>query len=193
MRTRVPPSPNFAAIEAAAPASAVQRRDIIAHIGNLIFTWSNNESLFIYLLQVLLETDFESAAITFVTLNTTRARLDLIRRLAKTRVRDPDTVSKLERLIERFNECTKLRNELNHSIYELDEVGRITHTNELRFVETKTGVKFAARRPFDAARLKQIDGAVRKLIKLNRDLWAFMPELERKVRGRGQGAAGGKS
>ncbi|MCZ7594112.1 MAG: hypothetical protein M5U16_03750 [Hyphomicrobium sp.] len=174
--------------------SAVQRRDIVAHIGNLIFTWSNNESLFIYLLQVLLDTDFESAAITFVTLNTTRARVDLIRRLAKKRVRDAETIAKLERLIERFNECTKLRNELNHSIYELDENGRITHTNELRFVETKTGVKFAARRPVDAARLKQIDGTVRKLIKLNRDLWAFMPELEKAARaGGGQGSAGGRS
>lgn len=184
MATRVPPSPNFKAMEAVAPSSAAQRHDIVAHVGNLVFTWSNNESLFIYLLQVLLETDFEAAAITFVTLNTTRARLDLVRRLTKLRIRDPEVVQKVEKLIERFNECTKLRNELNHSIYELDASGSITHSSELKVSETKEGLRLASRRPFDAARIRQIEGTVRKLTKLNRDLWAFMPELERAMRRR---------
>ncbi len=178
---RVPPSPNFKAIEAVAPSSAGQRHDIVAHVGNLVFTWANNESLFIYLLQILLETDFEGAAITFVTLNTTRARLDLVRRLTKLRVRDPEVVKKVDKLIERFNECTKLRNELNHSIYEIDAGGSITHSSELKLRETKDGLSLASRRPFDAARIRQIEGTVRKLTKLNRDLWAFMPELERAV------------
>jgi hypothetical protein len=184
MATRIPPSPNFKAMEDAAPSSAGQRHDIVAHVGNLVFTWSNNESLFIYLLQILLETDFEAAAITFVTLNTTRARLDLVRRLTKLRVRDPEIVQKVEKLIERFNDCTKLRNELNHSIYELDASGCITHSSELRVSEAKDGLRLASRRPFDAARIRQIEGTVRKLTKLNRDLWAFMPELERALRKR---------
>lgn len=184
MATRVPPSPNFKAMEAAAPSSAGQRHDIVAHVGNLVFTWSNNESLFIYLLQVLLDTDFEAAAITFITLNTTRARLDLVRRLTKLRVRDPEVVHKVEKLIERFNDCTKLRNELNHSIYELDAAGCITHSSELRVSETKDGLRLASRRPFDAARIRQIEATVRKLTKLNRELWAFMPELERTLRKR---------
>jgi hypothetical protein len=184
MATRVPQSPNFTAIEARAATSAGQRHDIVAHVGNLVFTWSNNESLFIYLLQVLLDTDFEVAAITFVTLNTTRARLDLVRRLTKLRVQDPEVVQKVEKLIERFNDCTKLRNELNHSIYELDATGCITHSSELKVSEAKNGLKLASRRPFDAARIRQIEGTVRKLTKLNRDLWAFLPELERSLRKR---------
>lgn len=184
MATRIPPSPNFKAMEAVAPSSAAQRHDIVAHVGNLVFTWSNNESLFIYLLQVLLETDFEAAAITFVTLNTTRARLDLVRRLTKLRIRDPEVVQKVEKLIERFNECTKLRNELNHSIYELDAGGSITHSSELKVSEAKEGLRLAFRRPFDAARIRQIESTVRKLTKLNRDLWAFIPELERAMRRR---------
>lgn len=182
MANRLPQAPNFTAIEAAASASAGQRHDIVAHVGNLVFTWSNNESLFIYLLQVLLETDFEAAAITFVSLNTSRARLDLVRRLAKARVRDGETIRKLEKLIEQFNDCTKLRNELNHSIYELDSNGRITHSSELRITETKETIKLASRRAFDAARIRQIETTVKKLTKLNRDLWAFIPELERAVR-----------
>jgi hypothetical protein len=191
MPGRLPQPPDFKEIEASAAASAGQRRDIVAHVGNLVFTWSNNESLFIYLLQVLLETDFEAAAITFVTLNTSRARLDLVRRLAKVRVRDGEAIKKLEKLIDRFNEATKLRNELNHSIYELDGTGRITHSSELRITETKEGIRLAARRPFDAARIRQIEAAVKKLSKLNRDLWDFIPELERAVRARKQASKNG--
>jgi hypothetical protein len=184
MSLRLPDQPDFEAMEAKALSSAPQRHDIVAHVGNLVFTWSNNESLFIYLLQVLLETDFEAAAITFVTLNTTRARLDLVRRLAKARIRDKDAVRRLEKLIERFNEATRLRNELNHSIYELDAAGRITHSRELRIAETKDGITLASRRTFDAGRIRQIEGAVKKLTRLNRDLWTFIPELEQAMRAR---------
>ena len=46
------------------------------------------ESLFIYILMLLMETDEATAAIVFATLNTTRARIDLIERLAKIKVGD---------------------------------------------------------------------------------------------------------
>ena len=44
-------------------------------MGHLICSWSNNESLFIYVLMILLRTDEASAAVVFATLNTTRADL----------------------------------------------------------------------------------------------------------------------
>ena len=188
--SKLPRAPNFAAIEATASLTAPQRTEILALIGNLIFTWSNNESMFIYLLMVLLETDFEAAAISFVSLNTTRARLDLIRRLAKARLKDAQTIDKVEKLIERFNDCTKIRNEFNHCIYQLNEKGAITHTNELRLNETRQAVQFAARREFDDKRRREIANTVRKLTTLNRDLWSFLPELEKAVRaGRSKAAA----
>src|ERR1700694_59042 len=80
---QLPPRPDFEAMAAAAPASADRRTLILSLIGNLIVSWSNNESLFIYVLMILLDADQASAAIVFATLNTTRARLDLIQRLAK--------------------------------------------------------------------------------------------------------------
>jgi hypothetical protein len=82
--SQLPPKPDFEALAAAAPASADRRTFILALIGNLIVSWSNNESLFIYVLMILLDTDQSSAAIVFsLRSNTTRARLDLIQRLAK--------------------------------------------------------------------------------------------------------------
>lgn len=181
MSRRLPPPPDFASIDAIAPDTAPQRTRILALIGNLVFTWSNNESMFIYVLMVLLETDFSSAAITFVSLNTTRARLDLIRRLAKSKCTDPEVLRKLEQLMDRFNECTKVRNEFNHCIYQLDGMGRITHTNVLKIVESKRGIRFAEQRSFDEKRVEEISVAIRRLTDLNRELWAFLPDLERSL------------
>jgi hypothetical protein len=168
-------------MEASAPLTADQRTAVLAHVGNLVFTWSNNESMFLYLLQILMRSDFDTAAITFVSLNTTRARLDLVRRLAKSKIPDREMVRKVERLIERFNDCTRVRNEFNHCIYQLNERGEITHTGVLRIVESKDAVQYASVRKLDGDRLREINLTVRRLTKLNRDLWAILPELERAV------------
>jgi len=79
---------------------------------NLICSWSNNESLFIYVPMILLHIDEASAAVVFATGNTTHARLDL-GRLAKIRVGDKALAKNPTSLIERFSESTKVRNELN--------------------------------------------------------------------------------
>ena len=86
-------------------------------IGNLVYCWSNNESLFIYILMLLMESDETSAAVVFGTLNTTRARIDLIERLAKLKIRDQAIEKKLDDIIERFNDTTRIRNEFNHCMY----------------------------------------------------------------------------
>ena len=122
--SKLPPKPDFDVLAAAAPASADRRTFVLALIGNLICSWSNNESLFIYVLMILLRTDEASAAVVFATLNTTRARLDLIQRLAKIRVSDKALVKNLTALIERFSESTKVRNELNHCMFVFDSLGR---------------------------------------------------------------------
>src|SRR5207244_8933653 len=118
--SKLPPKPDFEVLAAAAPASADRRTFVLALVGNLICSWSNNESLFIYVLMILLRTDEASAAVVFATLNTTRARLDLIQRLAKIRVGDKALSKNLTALIERFSESTKVRNELNHCMFIFD-------------------------------------------------------------------------
>ena len=95
--SKLPPKPDFDTLAAAAPASADRRTFVLALMGNLICSWSNNESLFIYVLMILLRTDEAAAAVVFATLNTTRARLDLIQRLAKIRVSDKALVEKSDR------------------------------------------------------------------------------------------------
>ncbi|OKL42607.1 hypothetical protein [Pseudovibrio exalbescens] len=176
--TKLPPTPDFASIEAAADTTSDQRTRFLALIGTLNFSWSNNESLFVYVLMLLLSIDQKSAAIVFFTLNTSRARLDLIGRLSKTNLKDKQVRGELRGLIRQFERITKTRNELNHCMFVLDDHGAITHTHSMRVTETKEQVFLGRVRPVNAARLAELDTTLSKLKSFNRDFWAFLPRLE---------------
>jgi Asp-tRNA(Asn)/Glu-tRNA(Gln) amidotransferase C subunit len=176
--SRLPPKPDFAAIEAAAPKGAGRRTTTLALIGNLVYCWSNNESLFIYILMLLMETDEASAAVVFGTLNTTRARIDLIERLAKLKVTDESVEKTLEDIIDRFNDTTRIRNEFNHCMYVLDEQGEITHTNHMRVQEVRGRLQLGVVRPMDDARIRELQESTRAMTRLNRDIWNFMGVLQ---------------
>ena len=156
---------------------------MLALIGNIVFSWSNNESMFIYILMLLMETNETVAAIVFATLNTSRARLELIQRLARTRVADRTIARELDELIERFNECTRLRNEFNHSMFVVSDSGELTHTQALRIQERRGRLAFGMRRSLDEKRLSEMRQGVAELARLNRDLWAFLPRLEAYIAG----------
>src|SRR6202045_2813064 len=175
---QLPPRPDFEAMAAAAPASADRRTFILALIGNLIVSWSNNESLFIYVLMILLDTDQASAAIVFATLNTTRARLDLIQRLAKVKLKDNKLDKALSKLIDRFNRSTALRNEFNHCMYITDEAGQITHTQSMRIVESREHLQFGISKPLDDTRLKHMIEAASEMSNINRGIWELLPQLQ---------------
>lgn len=176
--SQLPPRPDFEALAASAPATADRRTLILALIGNLVSSWSNNESLFIYVLMILMRTDQASAALTFATLNTTRARLDLIQRLAKITIKDKILDRSLSKIIERFNETTHVRNEFNHCMYIVDAGGQITHTQSMRIVQTKNSLQFGEMKSMDEARLKGMVKTIKEMTRINRDIWDFLPRLE---------------
>lgn len=177
----LPPKPDFEAIEAAARNTAEDHSSLEALIGSLVFGWSNNESLLIYVLMLLLETDERSAAVVFATLNTTRARIDLVRRLALLKVGDATTRNELDRVIERFNEASRIRNEVLHAMYSVDEHGKITHTQTMRFVEKRGRVSFGERQAIDRKWIEHLIEARNDLRRLNRELWDMLPRLKNSV------------
>jgi len=181
--SQLPPKPDFAAIEAAAHETADRRTFIMALIGNLVYSWANNESMFIYVLMILMNTDETSAAVVFATLNTTRARLDLVERLARMKIRERSVQKTLERIIAQFNELTKIRNEFNHCMYTLDERGEITHTQSIRMQEVQGRLQLGVVRRMDEARIKEMLQAIRAMTKLNREIWDFLPRLQASLRG----------
>lgn len=177
MTSELPTMPDFAALEAAAVPFGDRQNHIMALIGNLVLGWSNNESMFVYVLMLLLETDEVSAAITFSTLNTTRARLDLVRRLAAVKLRDPGVAQSLSRLLKRFDTCTRMRNEFNHCVYSLNARGEIVSTQLMRVQEERGQLSIGTTRAMDDDRVASIADMNRQLKRLNRDLWAFLPVL----------------
>jgi hypothetical protein len=190
-RGKLPPKPDFDAIESAARGTVAARKNLLTLLGDLVLSWSNNESLLIYVLMVLLETDEPSAAITFATLNTTRARMDLVHRLVMLKVRDPGMRASVDDVLDRFNEISKVRNELMHAMYSVSPGGEITHTHLMRFVEKRGQISFGDQQPMDQKRLDGIAKACADLRRLNRDFWELLPRLQAAVARRTTGGAGG--
>lgn len=180
-RDRLPPKPDFEAIESAARETVQARTALLTLLGDLVLSWSNNESLLIYVLMILLETDEPSAAITFATLNTTRARMDLVHRLLMLKVRDRGIRNSIESVMDRFSEANKVRNELIHAMYSVSASGEITHTHLMRFVEKRGEISFGDRQAMDRKRLDGISQTCAELKRLNRDLWDLLPRLQAAV------------
>ncbi|ALN74507.1 hypothetical protein [Aureimonas sp. AU20] len=182
--SQLPPRPDFETIEAAArdAGATAARGDVFTLIGQLSFSWSNNESLLVYFIMLLLGCDREAALIVFGTLNTSRARVDLVQRLARVKLTDRALSGEIKRLMTRFDTGTRLRNDLLHAMFTVDAAGHITHTHAMRLEERAKGLRFGAAKSMDSERLEAIRGEIRAMNELNRDLWTFLPRLEASLR-----------
>jgi hypothetical protein len=178
---RLPPRPDFDAVLKAAGATAAQRERLFSLIGNLSFAWSNNEAMLVFVIMILLGTDMRSAAVVFGTLNTTRARLDLVQRLSRVKLSDPAVAARLDAILSRFERGTRLRNEFSHSMFGVDETGAITHTAAMKIEEKRGRIRFGAVRPLDEKRLSDAAETVAELHALNREIWDFLPVLDAAV------------
>lgn len=175
----LPPRPDFDALDLVSTRRSSARRLAFMNLaGDLNLAWSNDESLFIYLLMLLLRTDERAAAIVFATLNTTRARLDLVQRLAKIAPIDKAVRSELNDIVERFSAATRLRNDLSHATFVIDAEGEITHTQHMKVEESRGNLRFGLRKPVDDDRLEEIARTIQDLHSLNRRIWDLMPVLE---------------
>jgi hypothetical protein len=174
----LPPSPDFAAINAAAPLRSGQRNILLGLIGTISFCWSNNESLLVYFIMLLCRVDERTATVIFDSLATSRARLDLIEKLAILHIDDLATHTAMKRVFRAFSEETRKRNELLHSIYHVDQEGQITHLKNMR-VQVKNGcIRDSAVIPLDSSHLRDLAKSVKKLRKINEDMWALLRRIE---------------
>jgi len=159
---------------AAAPAPTTSMQEVLVRVGQLNYVWTNTESLLIYVTADLLKIDKEAAIIIFLTLNTTRARIDLVERLAKR-----STVSEVDRTavlgaMGRLKRQAKVRNKYNHSIYSHDENGQISGTQLMRLVETDRAVLYGKIERLDARELRELERAIAEIAAISAALWAFI-------------------
>jgi hypothetical protein len=147
--------------------------DVLMLVGKLNYTWTNTESLFIYLIAHLLETNKEAATVIFLTLNTTRARIDLIERLAKIHSA-ADTKAAVLKITARMTREQRLRNKYNHCIYSFDELGRTASTQLMRIVDMDENLKYGKVEALDDEEMLRIQATIDSIVDVNKSIWKFM-------------------
>ena len=151
-------------------------------IGRLNYTWTNTESLLVHLIAGLARTDKDTAVILFLTLNTMRARVDVVERLAKLdRVAAPDRARILaatrQLLALQLVQIAATRNRYNHSIYAFDPESGNVRTILMRIADKKDAIKMGQSTALDAGAMAEIDTAIQDLGGLNREIWAIIRDL----------------
>lgn len=145
-------------------------------MGKLNYAWTNTESLLIHLIAGLVKVDIETATVIFLTLNTSRARIDLVNRMSKL-----DRVAREERkailaLTDRIQKVGRLRNRYNHCIYAFDSNAEVSHTILMRIADRKDAIKMGQVEPVDAQATQGIDAAIAELGDINRASWDFIKD-----------------
>ena len=142
-------------------------------VGRMNYVWTNTESLFIYLIAQLMGTTKEAAIVVFLTLNTTRARLDLIQRLAKLHNTRPDDRSAVLGFADRLGKESGVRNKFNHCIYSFDEKGEAS-TQLMRVADVGEDLRYGKVELLDRGELDRLNMAIDRIVSVNRDIWDYI-------------------
>lgn len=160
------------------PQKGLEFDDFLLLIGRLNYTWTNTESLLIHLIAGLSAIDKEIATVIFLTLNTTRARIDLVERLSKLDRIDASEMKSILALTGRIQRQSALRNRYNHCIYAFDPEGGNPRTILMRISDRKETLKMGQSNPLNDAAAEDIEDAIRELMAINRDIWRVVAEFD---------------
>jgi hypothetical protein len=147
---------------------------ILLLVGRLNYTWTNTESLLIYLISFLMNTSKEAAIVVFLTLNTTRARIDLIERLSKIAATPAPVRNNILDLMARLKAESRLRNKYNHCIYSFDETGKSGSTQLMRIAEFNEDVRYGKVEQIDDAEIERIKAAIGEITSVNKQMWSLI-------------------
>lgn len=143
-------------------------------LGRLNYSWTNTESLLIHLIAGLSTTDKETAVVIFLTLNTTRARIDLVERLSKLgRVSQEEREAVLA-ITRRIQQLSGLRNRYNHCIYSFDTKSGDFSTIRMRVADRKNQIKVGEMTALDQNTIDGIDQSLNDLKALNAEVWSLI-------------------
>ncbi|MGL4235150.1 hypothetical protein [Tabrizicola sp.] len=158
------------------PAPSLESADallqgLLLRTGTLNYVWTNTESLLIHLIAGLGGMTKDVAMVIFLTVNTTRARLELVDRLAKLPCTPPDQRKAILALTQRFQKEAPLRNKYNHCIYSFDPTQGTVSTILMRIADRKDDLRIGRADRADADELAAIDASISRIQALNLDIW----------------------
>jgi hypothetical protein len=146
-------------------------------LGGLIIHWANNESVFLAMLQALIHGDRENAGVIWHSQTNTRARLELVGRLTRQRVRDPQLIKDIMTALSQFRGFTNVRNFFCHATYLYDADGKIASANSVVTVSEGIPLRLETKTMHNGT-LNEIADASLKLLEFNAHLWALVERLE---------------
>jgi len=152
--------------------------DFLLQVGKLNYAWTNTESLLIHFIAGLVRTDIETATVIFLTLNTSRARMDLVNRLSKLGKVPKDEQQQILALTDRIQKVGRLRNRYNHCIYAFDTNAEVSHTILMRIADRKDGIKMGQVEAINDDTTRGIAAAIDELGQINRASWAFLQAFD---------------
>ncbi|KAB7610155.1 hypothetical protein F9L33_14770 [Amylibacter sp. SFDW26] len=151
--------------------------DFLLLVGKLNYSWTNTESLLIHLIAGLSGVDKETAVVIFLTLNTSRARMDLVQRLAKLERIDVAERSRILKTTERIMKLSALRNRYNHCIYTFDPESGHHKTILMRIADRKNNIKMGQTDEIDDNSVKGIKVAITELKSINEAIWKIIKDF----------------
>lgn len=152
-------------------ATMARFQDVLLLLGQLNYTWTNTESLLIHMIAGLAVSDKETAIVIFLTLNTPRARIDLVERLAKMQKTPPQCRAEVLDATKRLSEEARLRNKYNHCIYSFDPDSGRGITQSMRIFEGRDDIKYGKIEELDDREVERIRQSIRTLVKINQNFW----------------------
>lgn len=157
------------------PADPTDFEAFLLLIGKLNYAWSNTESMLIHLIAGLSGMDKDTATIVFLTLNTTRARIDLVERFSKMDRAKAERVAVLA-LTGRIHKQSALRNRYNHCIYAFDADGANPRSILMRISDRKDKLVMGQSHFLDRAAVTDVENAIKELHSINHDIWRLIAE-----------------
>lgn len=159
------------------PPDQVEFDAFLLLIGKLNYAWTNTESLLIHVIAGLSEVDKEIATVIFLTLNTSRARIDMVERLAKLSRVDAQERDCVLALAARIQRQSALRNRYNHCIYAFDSAGNNPRSILMRIADRKEKLLMGQVNDLDTAAAEAVEAAIAELKLINRDIWQAVGEF----------------
>lgn len=156
------------------PSPSAHIEEILLLVGRLNYTWTNTESLLIYLIAGLAKVDKETAIVIFLTLNTTRARIDLVERLAKLSRTDAECRREILEVMRQLSRESGLRNKYNHCIYSFDPESGRGMTQLMRIFDNKDEIKYGKIERLDELEIGRIKTSISAIAEMNRTIWTIV-------------------
>lgn len=146
---------------------------VLLRVGRLNYAWSNTESLLVHLLAGLTGMQKDAAVVIFLSVNSTRGRIEMVERLAKLLLKPGPEQQELLDLTARFAKLSAVRHRYNHSIWSFQEDGSIS-TILMRIADRRDRIRMGQKQHLDDQQLARLDQDLEMMSELNRNIWKFL-------------------